>query len=153
MTGVNNPNWHGGIRMNGPYVQVSSPEHPRSGDFGYVNCHLLVAERILGKFLPPDAVIHHVDENPSNNDPSNLVICQDRAYHNLLHQRIRSLRNCGHASWKKCRFCGNYDDTDNMVTYGKQSHHRDCNNAYQRRQRTRLYYARRDRDRQDNAMV
>ena len=31
----------------------------------------------------------HLDGNPRNNAPSNLVICQDKAYHMLLHARQR----------------------------------------------------------------
>jgi len=51
--------------------------------------HVLVAEKALGKSLPKGAVVHHVDEDKQNNDPRNLVICPNQAYHNLLHKRIR----------------------------------------------------------------
>ena len=53
--------------------------------------HTLVAEQALGKPLPPDAVVHHVDEDRSNNAANNLVICPDRAYHAALHKRMRQL--------------------------------------------------------------
>jgi len=45
-----------------------------------------IAEKALGHPLPPKAEIHHVDGDPLNNEPSNLVICEDRAYHLLLHK-------------------------------------------------------------------
>lgn len=77
--------------------------------------HVLVAERALGRALPQGAVVHHVDENKSNNTPSNLVVCEDRAYHNLLHARIRALRETGHANHRPCRYCKRYDSPANLT--------------------------------------
>lgn len=51
--------------------------------------HVRIAEKALGKKLPAGAVIHHRDENRRNNDPGNLVICEDHGYHMLLHRRVR----------------------------------------------------------------
>ena len=53
--------------------------------------HIVVAERALGKPLPKGAVVHHVDGQQWNNEPSNLVICPDQAYHMLLHRRMKEL--------------------------------------------------------------
>lgn len=55
--------------------------------------HVFVAEKALGKKMPPGAVIHHVDGNGLNNDPTNLVICPDKKYHSLIHARMEALRN------------------------------------------------------------
>ena len=54
-----------------------------------------IATRALGKTLPPRAEVHHHDENPDNNKNTNLVICQDHAYHMLLHVRARVVRAGG----------------------------------------------------------
>lgn len=54
--------------------------------------HVQVAERALGHPLPPGAVVHHWDGNPSNNTPRNLVICPSQAYHMALHARMRALK-------------------------------------------------------------
>jgi hypothetical protein len=98
--------------------------------------HVEVAERVLGKPLPPGAVVHHVDENPSNNDPGNLVVCPDDAYHALIHQRTRALDECGHASWRKCSRCGDYDDPARLVfSLGQMPYHQACNNRHQRTMR------------------
>jgi hypothetical protein len=74
---------------------------------GYVNrtidgraggVHQHIAESALGRPLPHGVEVHHVDGDPSNNAPSNLVICQDRSYHRLLHRRARALRELGDAN-------------------------------------------------------
>lgn len=69
----------------GKYLHVYRPS--RAGHV--LNAHIAVAETALGKPLPSGADVHHVDGNARNNSGSNLVICQDRAYHMLLHVRTR----------------------------------------------------------------
>ena len=44
-----------------------------------------------GKKLPKGSHVHHMDRNRANNDPSNLVICQDAETHNAIHARGREL--------------------------------------------------------------
>lgn len=72
------------------YLKIYMPEHQRNNR-GYIFQHTLVVEKALGKSLPDGAVVHHIDGNGLNNKNSNLVICQDRAYHNLLHARQRRI--------------------------------------------------------------
>jgi hypothetical protein len=55
--------------------------------------HRVIAEKALGKKLPPGAEVHHVDEDKSNDSNNNLVICQNRSYHKLLHKRARETQN------------------------------------------------------------
>ena len=133
--GKNNSNWKGGrvVDVNG-YVWIRDPDHPRSDVRGYVYEHILVAEKAMGKPLPPGAMPHHFNEDKADNRPGNLVTCQDGAYHQLLHQRMRALKACGVASWRKCNFCGEYDDPKNLfIVNSGQAHHRECQNAYKRR--------------------
>ena len=49
--------------------------------------HRMRAERALGKPLPVKSEVHHADG--SRNENAQLVICEDRAYHQLLHVRMR----------------------------------------------------------------
>lgn len=49
----------------------------------------------LGHPLHPDWVIHHIDENPRNNHPDNLVLFQGQGPHLRLHQQLGALRRKG----------------------------------------------------------
>lgn len=95
----NNNNWRGGRTITAGYIKILQPEHHRSDPYGYVLEHIVIAESILGKPLPPKAEIHHVNGTRHDNTPSNLVICQDRAYHLLLHRREKALRERREANY------------------------------------------------------
>jgi hypothetical protein len=80
--------------------------------------HLVIAERALGKPLPKGVQVHHVNGDKTDNQHQNLVICQDGAYHQLLHRRQRALAASGHADWELCYYCGRHDDRANMRLSG-----------------------------------
>lgn len=79
--------------------------------------HVAVAEQAIGKPLPKGAIVHHIDGDKHNNAPSNLVICQDRAYHNLIHRRERALFMTGDADALCCQVCGTYENQWDMRDY------------------------------------
>ena len=118
------------------YVFIHAPTHPKANRSGYVPEHTTIAEKALGKFLPDGAEIHHIDEVRTHNATTNLVICQDRAYHMLVHQRTRALRACGNANFRKCQFCKFYGDPLKMRVNGKGFSHWSCYRAFMR-----TYYA------------
>ena len=80
-------NWHGGsYRHEQGYVRV------HVGNNQYKMEHVLLAEKALGRPLPPEAVVHHVNGDPGDNKtPWNLVVCPDQDYHLLLHRRAQAL--------------------------------------------------------------
>lgn len=106
------------------YTQVYG--HLRATRCFYVKIADLVAEQALGKYLPLGSIVHHVDSNRLNDTPSNLVICQNEAYHQVLERRTRAFRACEHVDWRKCNFCKEYDNPKNLYIYGYFIVHRLC---------------------------
>lgn len=78
----------------GRYVFEFAPHHPLANGWGWVAQHRLVAEDIAGRRLrrstdPARAeCVHHIDENRTNNDPTNLVVMTK-----TQHQRHHARRN------------------------------------------------------------
>jgi hypothetical protein len=89
--------------------------------------HIAVAERAFGGPLPQGAIVHHFDYDKTNNANSNLLVC-DRSYHRLIHQRTDAFNACGHADWRKCSICKQYDDPANLAMYpsGTSGDHNSC---------------------------
>jgi recombinational DNA repair protein (RecF pathway) len=57
--------------------------------------HVDVAVRALGRSLPHNAVVHHVNGNARDNRNTNLVVLQNSSEHTALHYRQRVLRAGG----------------------------------------------------------
>jgi hypothetical protein len=118
------------------YMTVYLPDHPRAHGNGYVLEHLLVAEKALGRPIPPEHPVHHHNGDGMDNTPGNLVLCQDQAYHMLLHQRMRALKACGNPGWLHCSLCGEYGPPETMYLYkGNSQGHPRCQQARRRARR------------------
>jgi HNH endonuclease len=127
------------------YIFLYMPDHPHARGL-YVPEHAVIAETALGRILPGGAEVHHVDENRQNNANNNLVICQNRAYHMLLHQRTDALKACGDASFRKCHLCQVYGDPNTMRSYnGKGFTHWECWRSYMRIYMKEYYQKNKDR--------
>lgn len=78
-------------RMLNGYRVIYRPEHPTSmrcaNWFGYVYEHIYLVEIELGRSLTPDEIVHHLDEDRSNNRLQNLLVIL-RSMHRRLHAWI-----------------------------------------------------------------
>lgn len=78
-------NWQGGkhVASNG-YIEIYMPYHPKKNKRGYIYEHQYMAEQMLGRPLTENEVVHHIDKNKRNNDPSNLLVLTKQE-HSRLH--------------------------------------------------------------------
>ena len=94
LRGFNGNAWKGGKNTNAAgYVRIWQPEHSAAID-GYVYEHRLVMERVLGRLLLPEEVVHHVDGDKANNHPENLRLLDSQGLHVALHYQERRRRLC-----------------------------------------------------------
>jgi len=125
------------------YIWVIRKGHPRANRDGYVSEHVLIAESAIGRHLETTHPIHHFDKNPANNANANLVVCEDQAYHKLLHQRQSALEACGDANALSCHLCLSYEHQEEIRIYAyrrtgrkaptRYARHLSCNRAHVRK--------------------
>lgn len=96
--------------------------------------HDVLAERALGRRLPPGAVVHHADGVRTNNAKTNLVICPSPRYHALLHVRMAAQAEAGNPDLRKCKYCKQYDLPSRMRQLRNRESfvHNACNAERQR---------------------
>lgn len=83
--GDQSSNWRGGrISVNGGYIYIYSPDHPRATKHGYIFEHILVAEQKIGRFLEKGEIVHHINGDRTDNSPDNLLVCT-RKEHVQIH--------------------------------------------------------------------
>lgn len=133
--GKTHPRWKGGKKSDAEgRTWIHMPGHKKAQK-NYVLQYVLIVEKLLGKSLPNGVMIHHFDGIPSNDKNKNLVICENNTYHRLLHQRKRAYDACGHANWKKCHICKEYDEVENLYlspNKNSSAYHKRCKKKYQR---------------------
>jgi hypothetical protein len=79
--------WKGGTTIDAKgYVLITLDNDP-SGRIQKAE-HILVAERMIGRKLTKNEVVHHKDENRKNNAESNLQV-MTRGEHTKLHHAMR----------------------------------------------------------------
>lgn len=70
------------------YLYVQSPKHPKCSKKGYVAEHRLIAEKIIGRYLTDDEVVHHINRIKTDNREENLQV-MTKSEHIKLHQNER----------------------------------------------------------------
>lgn len=83
--------WKGGTSYVNGRKCLYLPNHPRSHRNGYVYEHIVIAEQSLGRPIEADEVVHHIDNDPTNNDPSNLHVFTSQAEHMRHHRQAGDL--------------------------------------------------------------
>lgn len=84
--------------------------------------HRLKAEKAVGYLLPRKVHVHHM----FGKENGTLVVCQDSAYHQLLHVRQRAWLATGDAHKRKCLCCKQWDDPENLIHHTTHWYHREC---------------------------
>jgi hypothetical protein len=109
--------------------RIYAPECSRADTNGYARTYHVAVEKASGKPLNDKVVVHHHNLE--------LVVCENQAYHRLLHQRTAALLSCGNANWIKCVRCHKYDDPINLSGKGKNAYHKECAAKYQRERKVK----------------
>lgn len=94
-TGEFNSKWRGGQVIIEGRVAVYSPGHPYPNACGvYVFRYRLVMEKHLGRYLLPSELVHHKNENPTDDRLENLELT-DHSEHAKLHNGQRQRNSKG----------------------------------------------------------
>lgn len=74
--------WKGGrIIEKEKYVLIKNNIHPYCNNKGYVREHRLVMEKLIGRYLKPEEVVHHINGDPADNRIDNLQLFANESEH------------------------------------------------------------------------
>lgn len=94
LTGKNAYHWKGGrIKYSRGYVYLLRTSHPFCNNVGYVREHRLVMEQMLGRYLTPKEVVHHINSIPYDNKPENLMLFTNNHAHRKFYIIQKGMQN------------------------------------------------------------
>lgn len=82
--------WKGGKWIDKGYIYIYMPDHPNATTIGYVFEHRLVMEKFLGRYLNKWEIIHHKNQDVSDNRIENLQLT-DLSTHVAFHNKLRNV--------------------------------------------------------------
>jgi len=116
-----------------PYFEVYNPE---TGKFELV--HRMVCERLNRVVSGSGLHVHHIDRNPGNNHPDNLLVCT-REEHNRIHSHLKNRDMDGNILYenlyrglietRNCVCCGKAFECKVQSTQ-KTCHSRECDRKF-----------------------
>lgn len=79
-------NWKGGkTKRKDGYIYIWCPTHPNAKN-GYVSEHRLIMEKHIGRTLLPTEIVHHINQNHSDNKIENLMLFENSGKHRNFHK-------------------------------------------------------------------
>ena len=78
-----------GISYHGDgYIYIKNHKHPFATKSGYVMEHRLIIEKHFGRYLTRKEIVHHKNDNPSDNRIKNLKLFPNQYPHMLHHKKL-----------------------------------------------------------------
>ena len=71
------------------YIKIYFPDHPKSGNDGYILEHILVMECYLGRWLTSEECVHHINHIRDDNRLCNLRL-MTKSQHASMHAKERN---------------------------------------------------------------
>lgn len=96
------------------YKFITKHGHPNASVNGQIYAHVFIMSEMLGRALTDLEVVHHIDEDKGNNSPGNLQLFANQAEHLTHHMHLRALHECGNPNYRKCPYCKQYDNPEDM---------------------------------------
>jgi hypothetical protein len=78
-------NYNGGKLKHKGYIYILSKNHPNADRDGYETEHRLVMEKHLGRYLTKDEIVHHKNNDRSDNRIENLELMESQSEHMSKH--------------------------------------------------------------------